>query len=237
MPSPVPPKRENLLLNLACNIAAPALILSKLSAEERLGPVVALVVALAFPLGYGAWDAISRRKFNFIAGIGFASTLLTGGFGLAKLDGIWFAVKEAAVPLVIGLMVLLSMKSKRPLVREFIYNDQVIDIPKVDAALDARGERTGFEKLLVQAGWLVTASFFVSAGLNFALARWVLTAPAGTPEFTAQLGKMQWLSWPVIVLPSMAMMMFALWRLLGGIKRLTGLELEQVFQARNAEQK
>lgn len=237
MPSPVPPKRENLLLNLACNIAAPALILSKLSSEERLGPVVALVVALAFPLGYGAWDAISRRKFNFIAGIGFASTLLTGGFGLAKLDGIWFAVKEAAVPLVIGLMVLLSMKSKRPLVREFIYNDQVIDIPKVDAALDARGERVGFEKLLVQAGWLVTASFFVSAGLNFALARWVLTAPAGTPEFTAQLGKMQWLSWPVIVLPSMAMMMFALWRLLGGIKRLTGLELEQVFQARNAEQK
>lgn len=237
MSSPLPPKRENLLLNLACNIAAPALILSKLSTEERLGPVLGLVVALIFPLGYGVWDAISRRKFNFIAGIGFASTLLTGGFGLAKLDGIWFAVKEASVPLAIALMVMLSMKSKRPLVREFIYNDQVIDIPKVDAALAERGAQASFEKLLAQAGWLVTASFFVSAALNFVLARWVLTAPAGTPEFNAQLGKMQWLSWPVIVLPSVAMMMFALWRLLGGIKQLTGLELEQVFHAQAAPEK
>ncbi len=231
MNSPERPKRENLLLNLACNIAAPALILSKLSTEERLGPVVGLIVALAFPITYGVWDFVKRRKFNFIAGIGFASTLLTGGFALAEVDGLWFAVKEASVPAVIGLMVLLSMKSKRPLIREFIYNDQVIDIPKVDDALAARSARPAFERLLGQAGGLVTASFFISAALNFILARWLLTAPAGTPEFNAQLGKMQWLSWPVIVVPSMGMMMWALWRLLGGIKRLTGLELEEIFHA------
>src|SRR5690606_21392684 len=120
---------------------------------------------------YGIWDFVQRKKFNFIAGIGFASTLLTGGFALAKLDGLWFAVKEASVPLVIGLMVLLSMKSRRPLIREFIYNDQVIDVPKIDAALDARGVRADFERLLARAGWLVVASFMVSAVLNFVLAR------------------------------------------------------------------
>jgi len=229
--TPDRPKRENLLLNLACNIAAPALILSKLSTEDRLGPVVGLLVALAFPISYGVWDFVKRRKFNFIAGIGFASTLLTGGFALAEVDGLWFAVKEASVPAVIGLMVMLSMKSKRPLIREFIYNDQVLDIPKVDAALAARSARPAFEKLLGQAGWLVTASFFISAALNFFLARWILTEQTGTPEFNAQLGKMQWLSWPVIVVPSMAMMMWALWRLLNGIKRLTGLELDQIFHA------
>jgi hypothetical protein len=48
---------------------------------------------------------------------------------------------------------------------------------------------------------------------------------------------MQWMSWPVIVVPSMGMMMFALWRLLGGIKRLTGLELEEVFHAQAAKEK
>ncbi len=229
--SSVPAKRENLLLNLVCNIAAPALVLSKLSAPERLGPEVALVVALAFPLGYGVWDFNRRRAFNFVAGIGFVSTLLTGGFGLAKLDGMWFAIKEASVPAVIGMMVLLSTKSKRPLIREFIYNDQVIDVPKVDAALDERGAQGAFAQLLARAGWWVTGSFFISAGLNFALARWMLTAPAGTVEFNEQLGRMQWMSWPVIVLPSMAMMMAALWGLLNGIKRLTGMELEQVFHA------
>jgi hypothetical protein len=38
------------------------------------------------------------------------------------------------------------------------------------------------------------------------------------------------LSWPVIVIPSMAIMMFALFRLMKGIKELTGLEMEQVLK-------
>lgn len=223
------PPRENLLLNLACTIALPALILSKLSAPERLGPAAALVVALAFPVGYGVWDFVQRRKFNFIAGIGFASTLLTGGFGLAKLDGIWFAVKEASVPLVIALMTALSMKSRRPLLHQFVYNDQVIDVPRVDAALAAHGARPAFDRLLARVGWLVVGSFLVSAALNFALARWLLTAPAGTPEFNAQLAKMQVWSWPVIVVPSSAMMIAAMFALFRGIKRLTGLALEDVL--------
>ncbi len=226
--SPRPP-RENLFANLICTIAVPALILSKLSAPERLGPAVALVVALAFPLGYAIWDFSQRKKFSFIAGIGFASTLLTGGFGLAELDGIWFAVKEASVPLVIGLMVMLSMKSRRPLIREFVYSDQVIDVPKVDAALAARGASEEFERLLARAGWLVVASFLVSAALNFILARWLLTAPSNTPEFNSQLAKMQLWSWPVIVVPSTGMMMVAIFRLFTGIKRLTGLELEEIL--------
>lgn len=229
------PPRENLFVNLACTIVVPALILSKLSAPERLGPAWALVLALAFPVGYGVWDFAQRRKFNFIAGIGFVSTLLTGAFGLAELDGIWFAVKEAAVPLVIGLMVLLSMKSRRPLIRQFVYSEQVIDVAKVDAALEARGAQAGFERLLGTAGWLVAASFLVSAVLNFVLARWLLTAPANTEAFNQQLAKMQLWSWPVIVLPSTAMMMVALFRLFRGIKGLTGLELEEILHAQPAK--
>jgi hypothetical protein len=229
--SSAPAKKENLLLNLVCTIAVPSLILSKLSAPERLGPELGLVVALLFPLGYGAWDFAQRRKFNFVAGIGFASTLLTGGFALAKVEGIWFAVKEASVPAVIGLMVLLSTKSKRPLIREFIYNDQVIDVPRVDAALEARGARPQFDKLMARAGGLVTASFFISAVLNFLLARWLLTAPTGSEQFNEQLSKMNILSWPIIVLPSTGMMMWALWGLMAGIKELTGLGMEDILHS------
>ena len=225
------PVRENIFVNLACTVAAPAFILSKLSAPERLGPVLALVIALAFPIGYALWDFAKRKKVSFVAGIGFVSTLLTGGFGLAQVDGIWFAVKEASVPLAIGLVVVLSMKSRRPLIREFLYNDQVIDVAKVDAALDARGNRSAFDSLLARASWLVVASFLISAALNFLLARWILTAPANSPEFTAQLGKMQAWSWPVIVVPSTGMMMWALWQLLAGIKALTGLGTEDIFHA------
>ena len=84
-----PPKQENLLVNLVCNLVLPALILSKLSSPERLGPVYGLVVALVFPLGYGLWDFIQRRQANFISIIGFVSVLLTGGLGLLSIGGVW----------------------------------------------------------------------------------------------------------------------------------------------------
>src|SRR5690606_10383773 len=197
---PPPPKRENLLLTVVFNIVVPSLILAKLSGPERLGPAVGLVTALVFPLGYGVWDFARRRQTNFISIIGFVSVLLTGGLGLMKVDGLWFAVKEAAVPAVIGFAVWASMKSKRPLVRQFIFNDQVIDVPRVEGALAERGNRPQFDRLLVTASYWLVASFLLSAVLNFILARMLLKSPSGTPEFNLELGKMNALSWPVIVL-------------------------------------
>lgn len=221
------PKRENLLLNLGCNVAAPALILSKLS--DQLGPKAALLLALSFPLAYGLYDLIKRRNFNFLSALGFTSTLATGGLGLMKLDPFWFAVKEAVVPLLIGLTVVVSQWTRKPLVRSLLFNEQMINVPRVDAALAERNQRPGFNRLLAEGSWLLAGSFLVSAVLNYALARHVITAMPDTAEFNAQLGRMTWLSWPVIVVPSMAIMIVALWRLLKGVERLTGLTLEEIM--------
>jgi len=232
MPTTAAPaeKQENLLINILFNVAAPALILAKLSGESRLGPVWALIVALAFPVAYGAWDLVKRRKWNFFSILGFVSVLLTGGLGLMKVDGFWFAVKEAAIPTVFGAAVLGSLWTKTPLVRTFLYNDKVIDTAKVHEVLVERSNVPAFERLLVHATWLLAASFFLSAVLNFALARWLLKSPSGTPAFNEELGKMTALSWPVIVVPSMAVTLAALWYLFGGIRKLTGLKLEEIFR-------
>jgi hypothetical protein len=224
-----PPQRENLLVNLGCNVALPSIILHWGSKAAWLGPKWALVVALAFPVGYFLYDLQARRKFNFISAIGFFSVLATGSFALMKLDLFWFAVKEAAVPAVIGVVVLASMGTRWPLVRELLYNPQVIDVNRIDAALDERKARPAFEKLLRESSYLLTLSFLISSVLNYALARYLLKSPAGTDLFNSELAKMNLWSWPVIVLPSTAMTMYALWRLLGGLQRVTGLELEQLM--------
>lgn len=226
-----PPKRENLLINLACNLVVPTLVLTKLSGENRLGPVWGLVVGLSFPLGYGIWDFIKRRHTNVLSVLGFLSVLLSGGLGLLKVGGLGFAIKDAAIPTVIGLFVLGSTRTKRPLVRELLYNEQIINTAKVDAALAERGQTAGLDRLLAGTSYLLAGTFLVSAGINFALARYLLRSPAGTSEFTAELGQMHFWSVPVIVVPSMAMMMFALWRLLKGIETLTGLTLDDVLHA------
>ncbi|MGB5210484.1 MAG: VC0807 family protein [Gammaproteobacteria bacterium] len=226
---PVSTKNENPWISLLVNIAIPAVILMKLSSEAYLGPLLGLLAALAFPLTYGIQDAVRRRRFNFISALGVVSTLLTGGISLMELDPKWLAVKEAAVPAVIGLAVVLSTRTRYPIVRSLLYNDLVIDIKAVDAALDQHGNHDSFERSLNKASWLLASSFFLSAILNFVLARMIVRSPAGSVAFNEELGRMTALSYPVIALPSMAVMMIALWYLLNRIRGLTHLDLEQIF--------
>jgi hypothetical protein len=222
-----PPPKENLLLNLACNVAAPAIILTKLN--EQLGPRNALLLALSFPLIYGLYDLLKRRNFNYLAALGFTSTLATGGLGLLKLDPFWFAIKEAVVPSLIGLTVLVSQWTRKPLVRTMLLNEQVIDVPRVEAAIEAGAHRVEFLTLLKTSSWLLAGSFGLSAALNFVLARLIITAMPDTPLFNEQLGRLTWMSYLVIMLPSMAVMIYALMRLLKGLQRLTGLKLEEIL--------
>ncbi|RME67476.1 MAG: MFS transporter, partial [Verrucomicrobia bacterium] len=160
-------QQENLLLNLAFNIIIPALILSKLSTEERLGPLYALLVGIAFPLSYGVYDLVKRRKWNLFSIVGLVSVGLTGGLGLLEADALWFAVKEAAVPTIFAVAVLATLKTRQPLVRVLILNESVIDVPKIERALEANGTRGEFDALLKSATWWLCGSFALSAVLNF----------------------------------------------------------------------
>src|SRR4051812_16276804 len=182
-PVAAPRKPENLLLNILCNVAVPTAVMSWGSGEKALGPKWGLVVALLFPLAYGIHDFIRRRRFNFISAIGFVSVLVTGGFGLMKLDGFWFAVKDGVLPALIGLAVLASMRAKEPLVRELLYNPQVVDVERVDAALEARGTSAGFAKLLQSASYIIASAMLISAVLNYSFARAIIKSPPNTEAF------------------------------------------------------
>ena len=114
---------DNLLLNIACNIIIPTLILINLSDDNYLGIRFAIVTALAFPVFYGLKDFIKIKKVNIFSTIGVASIILTGGISLLELNPIYIAIKEAAIPAVLGLATLLSLKTKFPLVKTFLFNE------------------------------------------------------------------------------------------------------------------
>lgn len=223
-------KQENPLVSALINIILPAMILMKLSEPERLGQLHAFLLAVALPLAYGVWDFIRAKKANFFSILGFISVLLTGGLGLLEVSGFWFAVKEAAIPALIGFAVIFSLKTKTPLVKTFLYNDKVLDVEKVDAKLLEHQATSQFDHLLKNTTYLLAASFFLSAALNFGLAYVILQSPAGTTAFNEELGKMTLLSYPVIVVPCLIVTMFALWRLFSGIKSLTGLDMNAIFK-------
>ena len=221
-------KKENPLLSLLLNVVAPVAVLTLLSGEDRLGPAGGLVVALAFPLGYGAYDLVRRRNFNLLSIVGIAGVLLTGGIGLLELDPQWVAVKEAGVPLVIGAVVVGSLWTRYPLVRTLMR--QVIDFERVATALEERGTRHAFERRLAHTTYILGASFLLSAVLNYVLARLIVVSPAGTTAFNQELGKMTALSFPVIMAPLAILFALALFFLVSGIRKQTGLEVADIFR-------
>lgn len=211
------------------SIVIPSVILMKFSGDEHLGSVNALIIGLAFPLGWGLFELLRYGKKNFIALLGIISVALTGGIGLLELDAGWLAIKEAAVPAVIGLAVLVSTRTRYPLVRTLLYNPNVLDVNKIHQTLEERGKVAEFEARLLNASYFFAATFLFSSIMNYVLARWIVTSDAGTQAFNEELGRMTLVSYPMIAIPSMVMMMLIFWYLWRTISRLTGYKLEQVM--------
>ncbi|MAY57183.1 MAG: MFS transporter [Gammaproteobacteria bacterium] len=218
--------RGGFLGNLAFNIIIPVVILSRFNGEDSLGPSLSIVVALAFPILYGLWDLRESGKINPFSVLGVISVFLTGGISLLQLDPQYIAIKEAAIPGIIGLAVLISQRTRFPLVKTLILNAQLIRVQALYDALAAKGNTEVFERRLAQASMIVAGSFFLSSALNYILARVILVSPPGTSEFSAELGRMTALSYPVIAIPSMIVLMIAIWFVFSQIHRLTDQKLE-----------
>jgi hypothetical protein len=221
-----PAKKENLFVNLAFNIIAPALILSKLSGEAYLGTTLALIIALSFPLAYGVMDFIQRKKINIFSILGIISTLLTGTISLLKLDPQYIAIKEAAIPGIIFIVVLLSTWTPYPLVEKLIFNDSIFNLEKLKATIAAQKAEAAMKKVLCNSSYLVSASFALSSALNYLLAVFIVVSQPGSEAYNEELGKMTALSYPVIALPSTIIMAIALFYLINRIQKITGHEIE-----------
>lgn len=225
-----PPKRENSFQSLLFNILIPVILLTQ---GERLisSPALVLLVALAFPVFYFIRDYRKRGKPNFISILGFVSILLTGGVGLMQLPRFWFIVKETAIPAIIGLAVIASLLTRRPLIRLLVYSPEIFDVDHIQENLRQRGREKEMDALLRGATLMLSLSFFLSAGLNFILAsHFVKTEPSlDAARFNAEVGAMTGWSYLVIAVPSMVFLFGILFYVVRGIHKHTGLGFEEAL--------
>ena len=253
------PAQEHPLANILINVLIPVLALSYLSKDPavqemlgkevkpwHIGPLKALFVALAFPIGYGIWFFAKTRKMNFFSGLGLFSVLLTGGLTLFlwNKDGtvkehaaVLFGLKEASIPFVLGLAIIASHWSKTPLLRTFLYNDTIFDIPKIEGKVAELGRETDYGKLLLRATLLFAASFFLSTLMNFGMAFWFLgdlnhAAKDAMTDYNERVAKITGWGFLVIGLPVMVFLFATLKRLLSGLRRITGLAEEELMMPR-----
>ena len=222
-------KPSHPFVDLLISIVLPSVILMKFSGENALGSVGGLLAALSLPLLWGLFELVRYKKRNWVAVLGLASVLLTGGIGLLKLDTQWLAVKEAAIPAIIGIGVYISAYTKKPLMKVLMLNPHVFDVDKMMSALASKGMSNTFEKRLSLATVFLSGTFFFSSVMNYVLAKWIVTSSAGSPAFNEELGRLTLMSYPMIVIPSMIMMAGIIWYLMRAIHTLCGLSFEDVL--------
>lgn len=226
-------KKENTLVSLLCNIVIPVIVMTKMNGSEGtfgLGPKLSLVIALSFPLIYGVVSFFRTKQVNFISVLGFVSVLLTGVFGLLELNPLMLAIKEASVPLIIAIVIFVSIKMNKNVVSSLFFNEDVIDMKRINGVLDEKGKREEFDTMFRKSSYWVVVSFLLSSILNFTLARIILQSPPGTEAYTAEIGRLTGLSFPVIAVPCTIILVVVMFYIFKQITRLTGIPLEEIVK-------
>ena len=230
-------KKENPFINLIANIFLPVVILNK----SELFPtdqksLIALCVALSFPIGYGLWDWFKNSRKNYLSLLGVVNTLITGVFAISKLSGDWFAIKEAAFPAVLGLAVYISSYVKKPLLKTMLVASGLIKYDKIEEGAKMTTSLKDLEKVFIKCNSLFSLSFFVSAVLNFFLALYIfsplpttMSDEAKSIALNEQISQMTWMGLLVIGLPMFVFLGITFFVFFKDLKRVTGLNDDDIL--------
>ena len=157
--------------------------------------------------------------------------MLTGGIGIFQFPSNWLAIKEAFIPGIIGIAVIISTYTKYPLLKMFF--DETLNIEGLREKL-TRSENEWFSARFRFSSLILGGTFFISSSLNFFLATWIVVSEPGTEAFNQELGLMNLLSLPIIALPMMVILMVIMWYLLNDTLKKVGLTWEEFFTPKNS---
>ena len=233
-------EEENPLTNIFVNVLLPIIALSQLSKSAdriwHVGPEYGMVIAVAFPFVYGIWFFFKTKKFNFYSILGIISVLLTGFITLHVWndDGsvkdnaaLLFAIKEAAVPLILGVVMLYSHRTNKPLIEVFLLNPDIFDIPKIEKTAEEKGNLQEYSSFRLKLTWMFAGSFLLSSFMNFFLAMFLLNGAKDKESYNLAVGKVMGYGYLVIGIPLMAIMIGCLLYLMKRIGSLTDLTKEE----------
>lgn len=224
---------NDLLMNILFNIVIPVMILKKVPEhwDNENAAVVALCVALSFPIGFFIYDYIKTKKSNFISILGFISVLLTGVIGIFQIPNEYLAIKEASVPLIIMIVCLVSLFTPFPVVEKLVYNDAVFNKELIDSKLEENNNSDKMPKVMRNSTLIVAASFLLSTILNYTLAKKIVVSDPITQaaQRTQEIGDLTFWSYIFIALPCTIVMGVAIYYIVAQLSKLTGLKTEEML--------
>ena len=204
-----------------------------------MGSLPALALALSAPLIYGTWDLVRKKKINYLSILGLVNVSLTGSLAVFQMEGHWFWIKDAAFPFLIGTFVFASRWTKKPFIQTLILNPQVMNLDLIHTRIKEKSDEQSLVKVIQNSTLILSSSFFLSAILNFFLAQRIFVPIAQEIQgeqkslvLNEQIAEMTKLTFPVIFLPSLVILAVLMYYLLGRIKKLTGLTMEEILPSK-----
>lgn len=229
------PPPDNPLLSLVVNILLPVMILNK--GSHFMNSRLTLFVALCFPLVYGIQDYIRRRHKNYVSLVGIVNILLTGSLAIMSLNGIWFAFKDASLPLVLGILVFGSAFTQNPAAKMMFCNPHVLNMTLIEERLGLLNKESIFAASLRRTTLWLSLSFFFSSVANFVLAYHVfedIDATLATEDqmkiLNAQIAHMTWLGFGMIALPLMVFSGILIYVFLNRLSRLIDVPVDSLMK-------
>ncbi len=216
-----------LAVDLGLNVVWPLVFLWGLS--DRFTPLVGLGLALIGPLIAALITIVQQRRVSGLSALALIGVLVSGGIGVLQLDARWFAVKEAAIPAIIGALTAASSRTRYALVRTAF--TEILDGVKLEAALASRGAQAAAHEVMAKATvrmggvWLFLG---IASGL---LAFAMVSGAPGTPAYNEDVGRYTAWSFGLVNLPSMAAMVWVMQKALDEVAAHSGIAIDDLVKA------
>ncbi len=219
-----------LLSQFVVGFIAPTIILLYFSTPAQLGPIGAMLLALAFPVGLEVYGLLRKRKPSFVSVAAIIGILLIGLISVLGLSKDWLAIRRSAL-YALGAIVLCALVRFKPLLIEKGL-DRILEMEGVRSASRQHQTEAKLMRYTIRACYALVIVLTVVAIASYFLTIMFITAPTGSSEFNAQYAALRIWSIFAVTVPFIVALTGILVYLVGKIEKLTGISAENLIRKR-----
>lgn len=215
-------------IQLAVGFIIPTVILTTLSDESKLGPLVAMGLALLPPVLLEVFSFISGRKASWISLFAIIGILLIGAISLFGLSEEWLGVRRAGFYVIVAAIIAVVLLFKRDWIDKGL--GKLIDMPSVRQAAKKNKTEVELAKHISKVGYLLVAFLILIAIWSYVLTIIVINAPTGSSAFNTEYAQLRLLGIPFVSGPLLIGTVILLVYLATGFEKLTGIDIETLLK-------
>ena len=209
----------------------PTLILFFLSDPARLGPIPAMFLALAFPIGLELYRLTKRQKPSLLSIIAIVGILFVGLVAVLRLGEEWLAVRRSIIYIVGALALLFVLKFKPHLIDKGL--EKILDMQAVREAAHKKKVEHLLARPVIRAGYIFAGLLLAIGIAAYILTIVIINSPAGSSGFNAEYAELRVISIPALAVPLLIGMVALIIYVTSAFQKVTGVEIEQMLKKRN----